>query len=258
MTMHHHSPDAAEAKDLDYLRVKLREAAYSREVRYMFGHPQEDLYRKGELLDRGGHPTVDFGEMSLGTLQLLFAKLNNAELQAWYNQSSKQELREIARARRISITHAERKTVHDLRARLVNVDRCWLQSRRLHAVEATLCDLQQNWDVDDVIYAQFGCMPCKMAKNKLVLKEGEDGPSKLRHQGNYVQVSPGRGKPKIRFQRKLPGLVPNQKMWDLVKQARDCLRPPKAWADEPFGIPEWASGTNEERAAKRRRYMAEL
>ena len=31
MTMHHHSPDAAEAKNLDYLRAKLREAAYDRE-----------------------------------------------------------------------------------------------------------------------------------------------------------------------------------------------------------------------------------
>ena len=107
MTMHHHSPDAAEAKNLDYLRAKLRESAYSREMnKYQVDYLERKHYK---MLDMGGHPTVLFGEMSLGTLQFLFAKLNNAELQAWYNQSSYQELREIARARRISITNAEQK-----------------------------------------------------------------------------------------------------------------------------------------------------
>ena len=121
-------------------------------------------------------------------------------------------------------------------------------------MEATLWDLTEVWTVFDVIFVQFGCMPRKMAKNKLVLKEGEVS-FVLGHQGNYVQVSPGRGKPRLRFRRKLPGLVRNLKMYILVNQARHCLRPPTAWVTGP---PEWASGTNEERAAKRRRHMAEL
>ena len=98
-------------------------------------------------------------------------------------------------------------------------------------------------------------MPREMARQKLVMKAEEDGCLSLRNQGNYVEVSPGRGKPRLRFRHKWPGLVANEKMHILVQEAGCLFREPK---DLPHGPPEWAEGTKEERTAKRRRCMAEL
>ena len=200
--------------------------------------PQDVFDESARLLDMGQHPTISFGEMSLATLQLLFAKFNNAELQALYNKSSYTQLRDLARTRRISVTHTEKQNVQSLRMRLANVDRCWLQNQRLHALHVTLEKFTTPREIDDVIYVQFGCMPREMANKYFVVKRGE-----VDDERKYVQVTPGRGKPRIRFRRKLPGLVPNMKMKSLLNEARGRLD---------------TDSTDEERAAKRRRCIAEL
>ena len=62
-----------------------------------------------------------------------------------------------------------------------------------------------------------------------------------------MEVAPGRGKPRVRFRRKLPGMVPNEQMKNLINAAR--LRP-------NFG--DNNDLNDDERASKRRRCIAEL
>jgi len=164
--------------------------------------------------------------MSLATLQLPFAKLNNADLLAFYNGSSFQELRQLATDRCISLTHVDKKNVDNLRKRLADVDRCWVQTQKLHALDATVMDTTQLFagGINGLIYTQFGCMPQKMAEKHLIKQNQQ----RCRDPLNYMEAAPGRGKPRVRFRRKLPGMVPNKQMKSLIIMQLDCARTPGA------------------------------
>jgi len=66
-----------EAQNLNYVRTLLRKAAFTRDRSW--------TAKIRQILDRGGHPTTDFAAMPIEGMQQLFARVNNAELQSFYD-----------------------------------------------------------------------------------------------------------------------------------------------------------------------------
>ncbi len=200
-----------ETENLHYVRSLLRKAAYTRDEDY-------DTTPK-QILDRGGQPTADFSAMPVKMLQALFARVNNAELQCFYGGTSFDPLREHASLCGIKLTHKEQETTENIRRRLAEVDRQWVRELKLHCLDTPIGNFNRGDDVNDLIYQQFGCMSRADAQLhfEVITTNGHKGyePGPV-----FRQSSPGRGTPRIRFRKKLRGLVPNRLMRTLVYSGR--------------------------------------
>ena len=58
----------------------------------------------------------------------------------------------------ISLLREDQRRTEKLRRRLADLDRRWIQAQKMHDLDATFGSLQTGCDINDLIYAQFGCM----------------------------------------------------------------------------------------------------
>jgi hypothetical protein len=157
--------------------------------------------------------------LSLQRLQLLSAKINNAELRSYYGTLSCNELRERFAAFGISLQRDKKDSPDAMRRRLAEVDTAWVSARTIHPLQILVKDMTSGYAIDTLIHEQFGCMPpvdmLKYLHSSFSAYEWSrmDAYSIM---PAYRQVHPGRGVPRLRFQRKMGGLVPSREMERLL------------------------------------------
>jgi hypothetical protein len=153
-------------------------------------------------------------QISVQGLQRLFAQVNNAELRAYYDSLSCEELRNHFSKSGISLRHDVKCSPAAMRERLVEVDEQWVKTRIVHPMDTEMQCLRRSSDLDQPIQELFGCMPKVQAKK--LLRVECMGPETI--DPHYPQVTPGRGIPKMRFRTKNKGLVPNKLMQRLLNE----------------------------------------
>ena len=92
-------------------------------------------------------------------LQLLFAKINNAELRSYYGTLSCRELRERFAACGISLKNDIQNCPDVMRRRLAEVDASWVSARTTHLLGILVKAMYSGYTINTVIHEQFGCMP---------------------------------------------------------------------------------------------------
>ena len=152
--------------------------------------------------------------------QLLSAKINNAELRSYYGTLSCKELRERFAAFGISLQHDKRKHPDAMRRRLAEVDTAWVSARTIHPLQILVKDMTSGYAIDTLIHEQFGCMPpvdmLKYLHSSFSALSEWSRMDAYSIMPAYRQVHPGRGVPRLRFQRKMGGLVPSREMERLL------------------------------------------
>jgi hypothetical protein len=144
--------------------------------------------------------------MTLARLQYLLAKINNAELRAYYEGLSQKELRGRFADCGVSLPHSILCDATAMRARLVETDTVWASSRTIHPLEVLVHDLRPVVNRDPLgalIHERLGSM--STAGLRKYMREPRDWRTSARC-GQHAQAGPGRGIPRLRFCRKMKGL----------------------------------------------------
>ena len=162
--------------------------------------------------------------LSLQRLQLLSAKINNAELRSYYGTLSCKELRERFAAFGISLQQDKKDSPDAMRRRLAEVDTAWVSARTIHPLQILVKDMTSGYAIDTLIHEQFGCMPPVDMLKYLHASCRFSGPLHQKwghfeaysYLPPYRRVHPGRGVPRLRLHRKMKGLVPSREMERLL------------------------------------------